>query len=516
MRQIQLKIQKVMAICMLLSFTLTQISYGITPAEEEKLAKKFMKTVDRQVKLVKDPVIQAYVEKVGKRIVGVLPPQSFSYHFYVVEEPVYNAFAGPAGHIFINSGLFADMESYEELAAILGHEITHVDCRHISDKMEKSKKIGIASIAGLVAAIGLGVAGAGVAANAALAGTLAASQQLMLAYSREDEMQADQVGLIYLTDAGYNADGLLDALKRIRSRQWFGKDIVPTYMMTHPALEDRIAYVDGWVESHQERKKKENPSDRTAFLTAQNRLIALYLDPETAIKRLKDRMSQNPNLFSNPYGYGLVMMRTGDLSSAEIHMKKALGIRPLDPDLLADLGQVYFLQGRYEDAGKVLSGALGMNAENQNALFYMGRTRLMENDFFGAKEVLEKLEALKSSFPEVQYYLANAHEGLGRKELSSYHLALHYEQKGDWENAIGQLKRAISFSKDPAETDRMKERLREFEKSKKSDLEEADDSKSRNLSSDMHRFRELTNEAPQVLTDPARHPMRGQNGKIAW
>lgn len=516
MREIFGTIRKSTAICLALSVTLTQISYGITPAEEEALAKKFMKTVDRQVKLINDPVIQRYVERVGQRIVAVLPPQPFSYHFYVVDEPVYNAFAGPGGHVFINSGLFADMESHEEMAAILGHEISHVACRHISDRIEKSKKVGIGTIAGLAAAIGLGIAGAGAAANAALVGSLAAGQQLMLAYSREDEIQADQRGVVYLTDAGYSAEGLLDALKRIRSRQWFGKDIVPTYMMTHPALEDRIAYVGGWVDSHPDRKKQANPSERTAFVTAQNRLIALYLDPETALKRLKDKLAHNPDVFSSPYGYGLLMMRTGDLSSAEVHMKKALGMRPLDPDLLADLGQVYFFQGRYDEAGRVLSGSLGMSPENQNALFYMGRTRLAASDFGGARDVLEKLEALRSDFPEIQYYLANAQEGLGRKDLSAYHLALHYEDKADWENAIGQMKRAISLSQDPAEKDRMKMRLREFEKFKKSDLEEAAESKSRNLDTRRPLQESFKNDWSRTPAESGGRPMRGQNGKIAW
>jgi len=448
------------------------MSYAITPAEEEKLSREFMKMIDRRVTLIKDPMIQGYVEKVGRRIVKVLPPQPFKYHFYVVREPVYNAFAGPAGHVFINSGLFADMGSYEEMAGILGHEISHVACRHISDKIEKMKKVGVASIAGLVAAIGLSVVGAGALANAAMVGTLAAGQELMSAYSREDEMQADQLGLVYLTEAGYGADGLMDSLKRIRSRQWFGKDIVPTYMMTHPALEDRLAYVGGWVESHPEFNIKEVPAEQSEFLMVRNRLIALYLEPETALKRLKDQVDQHPEDFPALYGLGLVMMRTGDLQNAESYLKKALDKRPLNPPLLSDLGQIYFQQGRYEDAGKILSGALAMSPDLPDALFYTGRVRIATSDFKGALESLETLADKRPDYPEIQYYLANAQEGAGRADLSHYHLALNYKEKGDWENSILQLKRAIAITQDPVERDKMNERLKEFEKERKKDRDE--------------------------------------------
>ena len=124
---------------------------ALTIKEEEELAREVLKAVSRSSNLIEDPVITDYVNKVAKRIMAVLPPQPFRYHFYVIKEDVYNAFATPGGHIFINSGLFAAMESEEELAGILGHEISHVSARHISQKIERSKKVQLATIAGVIA-----------------------------------------------------------------------------------------------------------------------------------------------------------------------------------------------------------------------------------------------------------------------------------------------------------------------------------------------------------------------------
>ncbi|MBW1725049.1 MAG: M48 family metalloprotease, partial [Deltaproteobacteria bacterium] len=109
-----------------------QSAFGITLQEEEELSREFIKVVLTHYEIIDDPLIVNYVNEVGNKIISALPPQPFSYHFYVIKEDVYNAFAIPAGHIFINSGLFEAMDSEEELAGILSHEIAHVVCRHIS------------------------------------------------------------------------------------------------------------------------------------------------------------------------------------------------------------------------------------------------------------------------------------------------------------------------------------------------------------------------------------------------
>ena len=171
------------------------------------------------------------------------------------------------------------MDSEDELAGILGHEIAHVYARHISQKIELAKKVGWAQLAGMAAGVLLGAAGGGGAAASALTmGSAATGVTAQLSFSRENETQADQLGLKFLTDAGYGTEGLLRVLKKIRGKQWFSKDQVPTYMMTHPAIEDRIAYVTSWIEDHKAEAKptlKTNPAEFERILT---RLIVEYND----------------------------------------------------------------------------------------------------------------------------------------------------------------------------------------------------------------------------------------------
>ena len=232
------------AALLLLSQLSPQSAFGITVSEEEKLSRAILRYIYQRFEIIDDPVIVEYVNKVGNRIVAGLEDSLFNYKFHVINVDTYNAFAIPAGYIFINSGLLAVMDSEEELAGILAHEIAHVNARHISQRIERSKKIGWATMAGMAAGVLIGAAGGGEAAQAVTKGSQAAGLAAELSYTRDNEIQADQLGLIYLTDAGYGGEGLLKILKKMRSKQWFDTEQIPTYMRTHPAIDDRITYLD--------------------------------------------------------------------------------------------------------------------------------------------------------------------------------------------------------------------------------------------------------------------------------
>ena len=228
-----------------------------------------------------------YVNNIGNRILATLPQQPFRYRFYVINDDVYNAFATPAGHIFVYTGLIDAMEEEEELAGIIGHEIAHVYCRHISQRIERQKKMGWASIAGMAAGILLGVGGATEAASAVTMGSQGAVQSAELAYGREDEMQADQFGVKFITEAGYNAEGLLKILKKIREKTWFGSDQIPTYLKTHPAVEDRIAFIGSWIEAYDATHKPIPLVNEDLFMRVHTRVETQYGDEETVMSRLK-------------------------------------------------------------------------------------------------------------------------------------------------------------------------------------------------------------------------------------
>ena len=428
---------------------------GMTLKEEKKLGKEFIKIARQRYQIITDQAIINYVNKIGNKILKVAPPQPFTYHFYVIKEDVYNAFAAPAGHVFINSGLFIAMTSEDELAGIIAHEISHVICRHISQQYEKSKKIGMATLAGVVAGIFLGAGGAATAASALAIGSIAAGETVALAYSREHEMQADQIGLRYMTLAGYNGKGLLTILKKIRGKQWFGSEQIPDYLTTHPAVEDRISYIDTWLQQKssiidQNSIKKQASYGLNQFKLARSRLLALYGDPLIALNDFESAVSRHPENPVANYGLGLTLARKGNRREAVVYMQKALEKMALDRVLLKDLGKIYFLDGNYKAAYSILESITGLMANDPDGLFYFARTQLALKKFKGAVNSFEKLIKLSPDYIRAYYFLGNTYGKLKNMGEAHYNLGIYYEKKGDQKTARFHLNRALKKMNDSA------------------------------------------------------------------
>ena len=426
-----------------------EIASGITIQEEEELSREFMVQINEHYEIIHDSIISNYINQIGDKILSIVPPQPFQYHFYVVKEDVYNAFAGPGGQIFINSGLFEALENEDEIAGIIAHEISHVVCRHISQQIDQSKKVGMGALAGVAAGVLLGAAGAGTAASATAIGSIAAAQSIILAHSREDEMQADQRGVDFLTQAGYNPKGLLTALTKIRSKQWYGKDQVPTYMMTHPAVEDRIGYLSTWIDTHTSSINQLPQHSNVSFDWTHTRLIAMFGSENDVLKHFKTQVAQKPDNTMARYGYGLVLTRTGNRSAAMDQFRAALTKRAFDPTLITELGRTYFLDGRYAEALHVLQGSLDISPDATEGLFYTGRCLMELGRFQEASGFLESVLQNTPDYPEAMFYLGSTYGSLGRTSDACYYLGRYYLIRGEYKNAVVQLEKALESTTDP-------------------------------------------------------------------
>ena len=440
------------------SFSFPHDTLGITIKQEKELSQKVIAIILERYTLIEDPIVVDYLRTVAKRIVSVLPPQPYNFQFYVIQDDQYNAFATPGGYIFFNSGMIAAFENEGELAGVLAHEIAHVVCRHISQKVDRSKKMTMATLAGLAAGVLLGVGGA-----AALTAT-AIGQSAMLAYSRDDESQADQLGLTYLVDSGYGGRGLMTGLEKIRSRQWFGSDDFPTYLSTHPASEDRIAQIDSWLQAHKEAVEPTITIDPHPFRMAQTRLIALYGDETIAKQKFQSAILRSPDDPMAHYGYALILAKTGDRSTAIEQLKKALEKRAFDPYILTDIGRLYYLQGLYQEALDSLEGAVSISPDYPDGIFYLSKTYMEMGKKKKAVTLLKNMIAKTPNHNLARYALAEAYGKLGEAGQAHYHLGLYYLHKKDAKNAHFHLKRASQIIKDPNQLKKIDEKIKILEK----------------------------------------------------
>ena len=229
-RKIGLRIFFCLGAVLFLLFFLPSRSSAVTLQEERELGEQVLRQVQRRWQFVQDPAVNNYVNRIGKRILQSLDPQPFEYRFFVLNTQDVNAFAVPGGYVFINSGLILLVENEDELVSVICHEIGHVVARHIAKRSEQGQKISLVSLGALLAAILVG----GPAAGAITTTTLAASQTAMLKYSREDEEEADYLGLKFMMRAQYDTRCLITMLKKFRRITGPASGDPPAYLLTHP------------------------------------------------------------------------------------------------------------------------------------------------------------------------------------------------------------------------------------------------------------------------------------------
>ncbi len=436
--------------------------FAITIGEEEELSREILRIIFKKAEVIEDPYVSGYVGRIGSRLLSHLPEQPFRYRFYVLNDSSYNAFATPGGHIFVFSGLLAAMESEEELAGILGHEIAHVTLRHISQKIELAKKVNWATLAGMAAGVLLGAAGgAGAAASAVTLGSVATGAATQLAFSRDNEMQADEFGLKFLNEAGYGADGLLGILKKIRSKQWFGKEQIPSYMMTHPAIEDRIAYVGSAIEGAGAGGRAR--VNQAEFERMQTRLMAEYGDTNAELSRLGLEVQRNPGDTLSRYRYGLVLAKADRREEAITQLKAALARNAFDPYMLRDLGKTYFLDGRLPQALGTLESARGMIPDDPECLFYLGRTLQETGRGSEAIALFNGIVQRTSSFREAYYFLGKSLGEQGNLADAHYYLGLYHLKGRDYKTAAAQFRQALKHMGDTEQRERVERYLKEVD-----------------------------------------------------
>jgi len=430
---------------LLVLFSVPRPVHAITIQEEEEIAVEFLASVFNHYQVVDDPYITEYINRIGQRIVRSMPIQPLDYHFYVIAEPSFNAFAGPGAHIFINSGLITALKSEEELAGIVSHEIAHVSSRHISTRIERAKKIQIGSLLGMIA-------GALVAASnpkegtAIINSTMAASQAAMLAFSREHEMQADHLGYVAMVNAGYSGSGFVSALETMRKSQVYDMSQVPTYLLTHPSSDERVAYMRSVL-----KYKDSNPDDIVyksgdEYAIIQTWITGMLESVENAEKKFDDRIKKNEKDHLAYYGAALVMSRKNHSKKSIELLEKALSYDLMNSRYREELGKQYFISGEIRKSVELLEY---MDTDDVQSRFYLARGNYELSRYDEAIHLLERIVATDKKHDEALYYLGLSYGSKGDKDLAHYYLGLHYIVRRDKENAEFHLEKAIKLLSDP-------------------------------------------------------------------
>ena len=201
--------------------------------KEIALGKRLAQEVERQAKIIDDPTIAEYVNRVGQNLVRNSDAK-VPFTIKVVDSEEVNAFALPGGFFFVNSGLVLKADSESELAGVMAHEIAHVAARHGTRQATRGQLAQIAMIAASIA-VPYTLAG-----YAAMQGANLAIPMGFLVFSRKMEREADYLGLQYMYKAGYDPTSFVDFFEKIETMEKRKPGTVAKVFSTHPMTDDRI------------------------------------------------------------------------------------------------------------------------------------------------------------------------------------------------------------------------------------------------------------------------------------
>ena len=236
----------------------------VSAAREKELGREEAQRIEQEMGLLDDPAIVAYVQAVGRRLAAQSPRRDVEYRFRVVDSAEPNAFALPGGHVYVTRGLLVIVNSEDELAGVIGHEIGHVAARHSVQQISRAAPLAMVT--------GLGAAVTGVVSprlGRAVGGAGAAASELILApYSRDQEREADRVGQTLAAAAGWDPAGLPAFLRTLSHEEDLSRSGPrrPSFLDSHPATPERVAATAEY--SHELVRAASSPTtpDRAAFL----------------------------------------------------------------------------------------------------------------------------------------------------------------------------------------------------------------------------------------------------------
>lgn len=451
----------VLVLCAALPVRDAQAAFGeFTIKDEVELGRKIKASVRSSLPIVDDPEITKYIEEVMARLMAQVPPQPFSYSINVIRHNAINAFAAPGGNLFIFTGLILAMDHESEMAGVLAHEIAHATQRHIASRIAQMQKISMLSLAGALAGAFLG----GDAGSAVAVGAMAAGQAAQLNYSRADETDADHVGMGYFLKAGYPPRGMVGAFEKIRKQQWLVGSNIPTYLSTHPAVQDRIQYLAVRIQALPPgiRNRKD---DDAKFKRIQSLIRARYSDPDQAMAAFdKQTLEKGPPRCLALMGQGIVYSRNNRVTEAEQAFTNALSCAPDEPLIAREAGMFHYQRGSKDNATKLLTRALQMNPRDHMARFYYARLQADSGDLRGAQENYRRILVDLPDDPDVHYFYAQV-LGQDKQMFKAYlHMAyssLYANDKRKTQQNLDQAKNAAKTPQDEADLKRLNEAFKE-------------------------------------------------------
>ncbi len=384
--------------CAVSPVTGDRILVGLSEEQEKAVdAQQAPHQFSQDLGAVQDTQLNAYVGEVTDSLRPHLQRPGMPYSARVLNANYINAYTFPAGAMGITRGIMTEMNSEAELAALLGHELGHVNARHAAQRQGQAMVAQVAVIGAVIA-----VGDSAWAPLAGIGGQIGASA-LLANYSREHERQADALGQQYLVAAGYPAQGMVGLHRMLLDGHEKQPSVLETMFSSHPMSSERMATAQRLADTTY-------AGSRNAPLQRER-----YMDRTAGLRRIKPTIDACKN--------GESAMAAKQLPEAERQFAAALKHTPQDYAANLRMAQCLMAQERLDDARRHAEAARRIYPQEAQAMKLGATLKLGLRDPGSALADLQAYDKALPGDPGVLFLKGMSHEGLGQQRQAAEHYA---------------------------------------------------------------------------------------------
>lgn len=384
----------------------------VSPQQEHQLGRAWLALLRSQVSQLNDPQLKDYVETSVYKLVETSQVNDRRLEFILINSPQLNAFAAPGGIVGVNGGLFLNAQTEGEYASVLAHELAHLSQRHFARGVEAQQRMQVPMMAALLAAI-----------------------QEQRRFSRQNEQEADRIGILNLEKAGYDPRSMPTMFERLM-RQYRFDAKPPEFLLTHPVTESRIAD----TRNRAEQAKQGGTEDSLRYQLIRARVQLNYEEsPGLAAKRFRAQLDENPKNDIARYGLAIAQIKGSQWNEARENLKPLLAKSP--NDITYNLAQIELdmANSRLPDAQSRVERMLNLYPGNYPLNQVRVDLLLKQNRPADAEKALEGLLKSRPDDPDVWYLVAET-RGLSGNIIGLHQArAEYFALVGDYRQAIQQL-----------------------------------------------------------------------------
>lgn len=371
--------------------------------------------------IIQDKSLNSYINQTGKKIASLTHRPGMPYSFQCVNAAYVNAYAFPGGSIAVTRGILVNLNNEAELSALLGHELGHVNARHTAEQM--SKGLLTSALVGGIAVF----AGAKNQTYGKIAESLGmvGSGMLLASYSRDNEREADALGMEYMIKAGYGPDGFIGLMDMLRKMSKNKPGSIELMFSTHPMSDERYNTAVSNV-------SRLNESSRKLPLYRER-----YMDNTAKLRSVKAAIDELQS--------GDSEMAKQKYNIAEGHFQKALSIAPNDYAGLVLMSKCLLIQEKYGEALRYAETAKQVYPGEAQAHQFSGFAKMKKKDFDAAYEEFNNYEKVLPDNPNTIFYKGYCQEQMKHIKESAFEYNRYLQIVKNGEQATHSYQRLVEW-----------------------------------------------------------------------